>query len=246
MNTPSHSHPSALKLEAHLLDPERSPVSNHVANCPDCRAHLLEMERQGQDFMRSVYPQTVDSLLPKRERRWTWASILAPAAALAAAAVVLVVNRGQPAPDYVGTKGVAIKLNVYAGLEDGARILSDKDQVPAAAALRFRVQPGRPCHLGIVSVDEHGEVSRLFPSSGEVGPTLEHQQSLPGGAILDGQPGPERIFAVCSAEPLPMQKLEAAVKTAAGTGADAVRALNAIPGLPANTAQTTLLLEKRP
>jgi hypothetical protein len=245
MNMPAHNHPSTLKLEAHLLDPERSPVKNHVAECPDCRAHLLEMERQGQDFMRSVYPQTVDALAPQRSRRWTWAGILAPVAALAAAAVVLVVNRG-PDKDYVGTKGVAIKLDVYAGLESGAHIISDKDQVPAAAALRFRVQPGRPCHLGIVSIDEHGEVSRLFPSSGDVGPTLDKQQSLPGGAILDGQPGPERIFAVCSAEPLPMQKLEAAVKTAAGTGADAVRALNAIPGLPANTAQTTLLLEKRP
>ncbi|HEY2030095.1 MAG TPA: DUF4384 domain-containing protein [Myxococcales bacterium] len=236
-------HPSALRLEAHLLDPARSPVSGHVEGCEDCRAHLLTMERQGDDFMRYVYPTTVDTLVPKTARRWSWAGILAPVAALAAAAVVLVVNKGPPA-DYIGTKGVAIKLNVYAGLEAGARALSDKDQVPASAALRFRIQPARPCHLGIVSVDEHGEVSQLYPQSGDVAPTLERIETLPGGAILDGQPGPERIFAVCSADPLPMQKVEAAVKTAAGTGAASVRALDAIPGLPSGTAQATLLLEK--
>lgn len=238
-------HPSALRLEAHLLDPVRSAVSGHVEGCEDCRAHLLTMQRQGDDFMRYVYPSTVDALVPKTARRWTWAAVLAPLTALAAAAVVLVVNRGPPA-DYIGTKGVAIKLNVYAGLEAGARALSDKDQVPASAALRFRVQPARPCHLGIVSVDERGAVSQLYPQNGDVAPALERVETLPGGAILDGQPGPERIFAVCSADPLPMQKIEAAVKTAAGTGAASVRALNSIPGLPSGTAQATLLLEKAP
>jgi hypothetical protein len=237
-------HPSQLRLEAHLLDPVRSAISGHVQGCEDCRAHLLTMERQGDDFMRYVYPSTVDALLPKTaRRRWSWAAVLAPVGALAAAAVVLVVNRG-PAPDYIGTKGVAIKLDVYAGLESGAHALSDKDQVPASAALRFRIQPARPCHLGIVSVDEHGEVSQLYPQSGDVAPTLERVETLPGGAILDGQPGPERIFAVCSADPLPMQKVETAVKVAAGTGAASVRALSAIPGLPSGTAQATLLLEK--
>jgi hypothetical protein len=243
--------PSTLKLEALLLDrqhapvhePVRTPVAGHVAGCEDCRERLLTMESQGQDFMRYVYPATVDALVPQPARRWTWAGILAPAAALAAAAVLLVAHRG-PAPDYVGTKGVTIKLNVYAGLEAGARILSDRDQVPASAALRFRIQPARPCHLGIVSVDERGAVSRLFPSAGEVAPELEKVEVLPGGAILDGQPGPERIFAVCSTQPLAMRDVEAAVKVAAGTGAASVRALDAIPGLPAGTAQATLLLEK--
>jgi hypothetical protein len=236
-------HPSALKLEAHLLDPVRSAVSGHVAGCEDCRAHLLTMERQGDDFMRYVYPATVETLAPKSARRWTWAAIVAPVAALAAAAIVVGVNRG-PASDYVGTKGVTINLGVYAGSEAGARALSDKDSVPAGAALRFRVQPARPCHLGIVSVDEHGEVSQLYPQSGDVAPAVEKMETLPGGAILDGQPGPERIFAVCSADPLQMQKVESAVKIAAGTGADSVRALRSIPGLPSGTAQTTLLLEK--
>jgi len=238
-------HPSALRLEAHLLDQVHSAVSGHVEGCEDCRAHLLTMQRQGDDFMRYVYPSTVDALVPKAARRWTWAAVLAPLTALAAAAVVLVVNRG-PRPDYIGTKGVAIKLNVYAGLEAGARALSDKDQVPASAALRFRIQPARPCHLGIVSVDEHGAVSQLYPQSGDVAPTLERVETLPGGAILDGQPGPERIFAVCSAEPLPMQQIEAAVKSAAGTGAASVRAVDSITGLPSGTAQATLLLEKAP
>jgi hypothetical protein len=71
-------------------------------------------------------------------------------------------------------------------------------------------------------------------------------EDLPGGAILDGKPGPERIFAVCSADPLAMPQVELAVKVATGTGAESVRAINTIPGLPAGTVQATLLLEKSP
>jgi hypothetical protein len=242
------NHPSVLKLEAHLLDPARSPVTGHLDDCDHCREKVARMQQQGDEFMRYVYPATVQALEPKRSLRWSWAGIFAPVAALAAAGVVMIVHKGPtgPADDYVGTKGVVLKLNVYAGLEAGARALSNKDQVPANAALRFRIQPGRPCNLGIVSVDEHGEVSRLFPSSGNEGAKLAKVEVLPGGAILDGKPGPERIFAVCSLDPLAMPQVEAAVKIAAGTGADSVRAIESIPGLPAGTAQTTLLLEKTP
>jgi hypothetical protein len=237
--------PSVLKLEAHLLNPERSPVAVHLATCDRCRDQVANMQRQGDDFMRFVYPATVEGLNPKRARRWNWAGIFAPVAALAAAAVVIVVRSGPP-NEYVGTKGVSFKLNVYAGLEAGARALSDNDQVPANAALRFRIQSGRPCNLGIVSVDEHGEVSRLFPTNGDQGRKLAKAEVLPGGAILDGKPGPERIFAVCSIDPLAMPQVEAAVKIAAGTGAESVRTVNTIPGLPAGTAQATVLLEKSP
>jgi hypothetical protein len=239
------SHPSILKLEAHLIDPARSLIAGHLASCDHCRELLLKMQQQGDEFMRIVYPATVQALEPRRTSRWSWAGIFAPVAALAAAGVVMIVNRG-PASDYEGTKGVAIKLNVYASLEAGARVLSDKDQVPASAALRFRVQPSRACNLGIVSVDERGEVSRLFPASGNEGAKLAAVEDLPGGAILDGKPGPERIFAVCSADPLAMPQVEQAVKVASGTGADSVRNMSTIPGLPAGTVQATLLLEKSP
>jgi hypothetical protein len=239
------SHPSILKLEAHLLDPARSLVAGHLASCDHCRDVLVTMQTQGDEFMRIVYPATVQSLMPRPSSRWSWAGIFAPVAALAAAAVVVVVSRG-PDSDYSGTKGFSVKLNVYASLEAGARVLSDKDQVPANAALRFRIQPGKPCNLGIVSVDERGEVSRLFPASGNTGEKLAAVEDLPGGAILDGKPGPERIFAVCSAQPLEMPQVEQAVKVATGTGAEAVRAINTIPGLPAGTVQATLLLEKSP
>jgi hypothetical protein len=238
------SHPSIVKLEAHLQDPARSQVAGHLASCDHCRDLLVKMQSQGDEFMRIVYPATVQTLMPRPASRWSWAGMFAPVAALAAAALVVVVSK--PDSELIQTKGIAIKLSVYASLEAGARVLSDKDQIPANAALRFRIQPGKPCNLGIVSVDERGEVSRLFPASGEVGTKLATVEDLPGGAILDGKPGPERIFAVCSADPLAMPQVEAAVKVATGTGAESVRAINTIPGLPAGTVQATLLLEKSP
>lgn len=240
--------PSDLKLEAHLLDGERSAATPHVASCDRCQARLARMQQQGEHFRRYVYPATLEALEnpPRLWQGWRWLGLSAPVAALAAAAVVLSVRTG-PADDYTGTKGGALRLDVYASLGAGARALGDHAAVPASASLRFRVQPSSPCHLAIISVDELGQVSRLFPLSGEaVGTSVKSRQALPGGAVLDGRAGPERIYAVCTAAPLPLARIEDSARSAVGAGAAAVREAGALRGLPKGSLQTTLLLEKTP
>jgi hypothetical protein len=149
-----------------------------------------------------------------------------------------------PGSDYVGTKG--FPFTAWLADPAGARAVTDGGEVPAAGALRFRVQPPAPCRLWIVSVDSGGQVSRLYPAEGEGGAEVRQGGALPGGAVLDGRPGPERLFAVCAPEPIPFARVKQAARAAAAGGAGAVRSGKMLPGLPRGAVQATLLLEKRP
>jgi hypothetical protein len=69
---------------------------------------------------------------------------------------------------------------------------------------------------------------------------------VPGGALLDGQPGPERIYAVCAPQPIPWNDVKQAAAASASGGAERVRAARNIAGLPGAVTQASLLVEKRP
>jgi Domain of unknown function (DUF4384) len=250
----SERHLSELALERHLTDPDASPSRGHVARCSRCSARLEEMRRQGEEFLRTVYPATVEAVEAAAARRWlpSWlrAPLLAPVTAAAAAAAVLLILRppagdGLP-PDWDGVKGPGgVGLAVFGNGGEGARLLGDGEEVRADAALRFRVRLPRPCYLWVLSVDDQGQVSRLFPTEGDGGALAVGLVELPGGAVLDGRPGPERLLAVCTPHPQLYAQLERAVQVATARGAGAVRAVRLVPGLPEDTGQASVLLEKR-
>jgi hypothetical protein len=223
------NHPSELKLERHLLDPDASEIAGHVRECERCRERVAEMRQQGDDFRRFVYPATVDEVTrPRfwRSPRALW--LLAPAAGLA---TVLLLVRTGPTSDYVGTKGGRLTLTAYAALPSGTQALNEGAAVPASASLRFRVRAAEPCNLTLLSVDDSGLVSKLY--SREVRGDI----TLPGGIQLDGKPGRERFFAVCADDP-------GAVEQAARNIGSEVRTILALPGVQGP--QASLLIEKRP
>jgi len=229
------NHPSELKLERHLLDPSRSPVQAHVESCGDCQARLTQMQKQGEDFRRFVYPATLEKVTRPRFHfpvmRAVW--LAAPAAGLA---VVLLMARTNPTSegptaDYIGSKGAPVQLTVYAALPSGTRLVDDGDALPASASLRFRVHAKKPCELSILSVDASGQVSRLYNQE------IEGDLTLPGGVRLDGKAGPERFFAVCGPG-------YAQVEEGARQVGDSVRQIRVLPGVDAP--QTSLLIEKKP
>ena len=240
--------PSDLALERHLLDPAGSPHLAHVEACTTCRDRILRMQQEGEDFRRFVFPATVEHVedaAARARRRW-FPLVLAPVGGLVAiAAALLVVVRTQdgPPPGYVGTMGGPITLSVFAAGAEGVHALSDGEAVPAAAALRFKVK-ARDCALWLLSVDQAGAVTRLFPAEGGAAVPPPGGE-LPGGAVLDGLAGPERLYAVCSDQPLPWADVERAARDAAGGGAGRVRA-GGMLALPEHASQATLLLEKRP
>jgi hypothetical protein len=246
--------PSDLALERHLLAPEGSPLAGHLDACPSCATRLETMQRQGEDFLRFVYPATVEAVEAAAGSRWgallRWRRwlVLAPALGAAAAAVFLLARPAAPPDDYLGVKGGGpLGLSVFVQEGGSARPAHDGEAVAAAAALRFRVRTAQPCRLWVLSVDARGQVSRLFPSQGEGGAVVEKSADLPGGAVLDGQAGPERIVALCAASPLPWSSAEAAVRAAfPSAGPEAVRRAATVRGLPPGTLQDSLLLEKKP
>jgi hypothetical protein len=237
--------PSDLRLEEHLIDPSASGMSPHLDGCPDCQARLRRMEAEGEDFQRYVYPATVDAVVEAatpRVRR-NWFAFLVPASA-AAIASLLVLVAPSPPDGYVGLKGDALGLTVFVGAPDGAHAVADGASIPASSALRFQIRSAGPCKLWIVSVDAGGQISRLYPPWGDEGADVAAGGPLPGGAVLDGKPGPERVFAVCSPRPIRLDTLETAGRAIAAQGTEGVRRTRELDGLPPGVVQASLLLEK--
>jgi len=244
-------HPSELAMEAYLLDPERSSVTEHLGGCNVCKARLARMEKEGEDFRRFVLPATLDKVVEANTRRrfslngWMMA---VPAMAAAAALAVLVLpgrpDREEPPEDYVGVKG-GLGLVVYTTSDRGATTVSDGGKVNPKAALRFKVRPAnaKPCNLWLVSIDEAGQISRIYPTQGEQGAHIAQPTPLPGGAMLDGKTGFERLYAVCSPEPIAYGQVESAVRATISSGS--IRKPMQLAGLPKGAAQTTVLLDKK-
>jgi hypothetical protein len=234
-----------LMLEKVLLGaaPE---ASAHLEQCAECGARLSQMRVEDAQFRQYVFPATVDAVVKSTvrpaARLWRW---LVPAGGLGVAALatmLLMVSPRGPAADYVGDKGQTLGLAIYTLDPSGAAVqLSEGAQVSANAVLRFQVSPKKACYLWILSVDARGQVSRLYPERGDP-PLISGRLALPGGATLDGQPGPERFFGVCSSSALPFSAVQSAVKIE--PSAEAVRHLRELA--LAQTVQGTLLIEKQP
>jgi hypothetical protein len=237
-------------MEAYLLDAERSSLSEHLGSCDVCKARLARMEKEGEDFRRFVLPATLDKVVEANSRRrfslngWMMA---VPAMAAAAALAVLVLPKppGEPPEDYIGVKG-GLGLVVYTTSDKGATTIPDGGKVNPSAALRFKVRPGnlKSCNLWLVSIDEAGQVSRVYPTQGAEGAHIAQSTPLPGGAVLDGKTGLERLYAVCSPEPIAYGQVESAVRASISSGS--IRKGTQLAGLPKGAAQTTVLLDKKP
>lgn len=240
--------PSELELEAHLLAPSPSRVADHVATCGRCRAQIALLERLGDEFRREVFPRTVDAVVARAPRRWAlprWLLAAPLVAGVAAAAVLALLPGTRPPAGYLGAKGEELSLTVLVHDGGGTRVARDGETVAAQAPIRFEVRPARACRLWVVSVDGAGEVSRLYPAVGDAA-ALGGAGLLPGGAVLDGRAGPERVFAICAATPLAWSEVSRAAHAAAAGGPDALRTASRLPGLPPGAWQGTVLLEKRP
>ena len=250
--------PLDLALEGYLLERTSSKYASHVGGCADCQARVARMEKEGQQFLQYVYPATVGKIeeaAAGRRASWKRWMLVLPVPVAAVMTALLLVTRTSTAPEPLipeveqtqikgGGRG-SLLLSVFLGAADGARPVAEGEAVPTHSALRFKVTPNEVCRVWVVSVDATGQVSRLYPATGDSGAKITSGGALPGGAVLDGSTGPERIFAFCTPDSVPYATIERAVQAAVAHGEQAVRSVGVVPGLPKGMAQASVLVEKK-
>jgi hypothetical protein len=99
-------------------------------------------------------------------------------------------------------------------------VVHDETALAPNDRIRFVVTSDRARFLMIASVDGAGNASIYFPYHGaRSGPVAGERVELPGSIILDDAPGPERLFAVFSDEPISADVVRRALEEIRGAGA---------------------------
>lgn len=248
-------HASQLTIDSlaagHLSTVEAAAARAHVDGCARCQADLAAAQAACATFTRDVLPRTVATLAARASRPWWRIALPILVPVLAAAALLLWFTSrtpsrpGQEPGD--DTRDIRIKgattFHVYAKRGERVFEVRDGSRLAPGDAIRFVASSRTARYLLVASVDGAGTASVYFPfggsRSGEVGRT---RAELPGSIVLDRAPGPERIFAVFSSEPIEADVVTRALAALGSRGADAIRTTRQLPVTAAD--QASLVFEK--
>jgi putative zinc finger protein len=236
----SEAHLSALDLDALALGAlpatDAARVRTHLASCSACRADDESAAALRAHFTAHVLPRMRP---PVPRRRWQLAWLALPA--LAAAAVVVLVAL-RPRHDELGIKGSAA-WQVFANHDGQTFAVRDGTALSPGDRIRFVVEPDGAHYLIVASVDGSGAASIYYPYGGrESAPIDGTRVELDGSIVLDAAPGPERLFALFSDEPLAADAVRERLLAIGASGPEAIRKAHALD--VAARAQTTLVFEK--
>jgi hypothetical protein len=232
-----------------LTAEERSAVQAHADACAACSRLRAEHEAHVGKFRREVFSHTVADVkrrVARRTGRTRVSALVAGVAMTAAIASVTISMRDRRPVEgriELATKGPGT-LQVYARRDQQVFQVNDGAVLTAGDTVRFFVEPGTEGHVIIGSIDGRGMATIYFPYGGvSSAPVAPGQRfAVPGGILLDRAPGPERIFAVFSREPLRAERVKQALSQLGSRGAEAIRQTHelALPG----TSQASLGFEK--
>jgi hypothetical protein len=211
---------------------EQGPtIEAHAAACAECKARIRALDDEQRRFEAAIsfdrFAAGVEraarggGAVPRRRapvRAW----MVVPTLAMAAAVAVVVTFHGPSArvhpPGYDGIKGGAGMIVRVAGTagQRTARVDAAEALAPGER-LRIGYQTGGHRYLLSLSIDEHGEVTPLYPEEGAsltvpAGvPSATH--FLPDSLELTGA-GLERIIVLLSDQPVDMQAARRAARAA--------------------------------
>lgn len=248
MNAPPHV--SNLTLEALSMDAlspqERDATQAHLDACLTCRARAEELASYRRHFTAQVLPRA--DRLPSRAAPWRfpwrpWVPALTACSAVLLAVALIWVPMPPDEPEFSPKGGTLFQLFAHRGertwkVEEG-EALSPGDQV------RFVVEGQGLPYVLVVSVDGAGQVNTYFPFGGTQSGLLPSNGlpvEIPGSVVLDNAPGPERLFALFSRQPLTFESVAPALKELSAGGPDVIRDHTRL-AVPAGT-QVTFLFEK--
>lgn len=209
-----------------LAGDERDVVARHTASCAGCRGRLRALEEEQRGFEREVpfdrfaggveRARRVPRVHPRRA--WTLAA-LGFASAAAAVLVVWGPSAESARRGLNRIKGTGALAEVRIASADGqaqrTAVAGSTEVVRAGERLRIGVRAGERRHVAVVSVDDQGEVTPLYPRPGKplaVDPRRELTY-LPDSLQLTGG-GHERMYLLLSDRPLEPARVEAAVRAA--------------------------------
>jgi hypothetical protein len=245
-------HLSDLELDGMAFEP--SPTSpadraSHLASCARCQAALSEIREGRESFARERLARTLPQVRARVRRRWNPISILVPALSLglllAIALPRLHAPSARPLADLGIKSGAAMRVVARRGdqtfaVEAGAR-LREGDLV------RFEIEGAGWPFLLVASIDGEGKAVVLYPYQGDGSMPFDsaYRMILPGSIVLDAAPGPERVFALLSREPLKSAPVLAALERLGAQGSETVRTQSTLD-VPGVGRQLSLFWDKEP
>jgi len=251
----SSAHVGLMKLRqlraGELGGDEAQQVRAHAEGCDDCRGKLRGLEDEQAQFQAAVsfdrfaagVERAVRSHRAPLARRW-----MAPAMAAAAAVLVVVmagrVFSGDPDGRNHVKGGPEIALKIAS--PNGASQRDAPESAPALLSPGERVRIGYRAvqhrYVTVLSVDQQGEVTSIYPQRGESlpAPNASAMVYLPDSLEFTGS-GAERVIVILSDEPLQ-------VSAAADAARQAYRAaggqLSRMAPLPLPGEQFTRMVQK--
>jgi hypothetical protein len=235
MNTQGHIGELALRRRraGETLGAEEAVIEAHASTCAECKARIRALDDEQRRFEAAIsfdrFAAGVEraARTPTARRRaplrsWMVVPTLAMAAAVAVVATFhgpLHAPSGRVKPSgYDGIKGGAGMIVRVAGAA-GQRTASVDATEPLSPGERLRIgyQTGGHRYLLSLSIDEHGEVTPLYPEQGASLTVPAGVSSathfLPDSIELTGA-GLERIIVVLSDQPVDMAVARQAVRAA--------------------------------
>ena len=238
-----------------LEEVKKKDAEDHLAVCAACRREHESLRKLRADFTSNVLPRTVVQVRerahapssPTITRAQVWVPLLASAAALALwTAGKFPTHAGSAGDDSVVAKG-RTDLQLVAR-HDGRIVPVDKTahNLSPGDEIRFVVTSADPrvSYLIVASIDGAGHTNVYHPFGGAVSARIEHpgKWEVPGSIVLDESPGPERIFAFFSKDPLAATTVTQALSAVGQRGWDAIRSTEHVD--VAGSEQTSFVIEK--
>jgi hypothetical protein len=228
--------PSELELDRWALAgrPSEHAVARHARGCPACAGRLEQVAECEALVAPGVLEARVEAVYARaaaQERgRWArWRRLMAASplavGALAAALVAMLVLASWPRPEPESGEQPAWKVVGEVALQVlvGQEVRAGGATLAPGALLTFRVTTARPGFLALVSLEQGGRASRVWPAQGPQAAAVARGLTLVQGGVAAAR-GAERVFVLFDQQPFAIQDALEAVLRGVGTEADLARA----------------------